>query len=307
MIVHTLPGRPHRQMVIGVGVLLVCAAPCLADSVPKLEYLHIGTTESVVDNSPQEAGADPATDDNLRSFIKSETGFDNDVTVVENYQVLGQRLAAGKLQLGLFMGYEFAWARAKFPKLRPLVLAVNKQPYRYACLVVRRDSKAADFAGLKGSTLALPEYGAGYLRLFVNAQSRGAGCATTGFFSRITMRDNVETILDDVVDGNVQAAVVERTALEAYQRRKPGRFDELKTIVQSEAMPPMLAAYYDGMIDAATLRRFQERLTTVHKKKQGEEMLTLFRLTGFTEVPADLDGVLADTLKKYPPPSLPTR
>jgi len=44
------------------------------------------------------------------------------------------------------------------------------------------------------------------------------------FFSKAIGKENVEDGLDDVVDGNIQAAVLESAALEAYKRRKPGRY-----------------------------------------------------------------------------------
>src|SRR5207244_6848780 len=54
------------------------------------------------------------------------------------------------------------------------------------------------------------------------------------FFPKITSPENTEDALDDVVDGVVQAAVVDRAGLEAYKRRKPGRFNRLKEVARSQ-------------------------------------------------------------------------
>src|SRR5439155_17447571 len=84
----------------------------------------------------------------LQGFIKTETGFDNDIVRQKDYQELARKMAKGELQLGVFQGFEFAWAQEKDAKFRPLALAVDVYPYRYAYLMVGRDSKVADFAAL---------------------------------------------------------------------------------------------------------------------------------------------------------------
>ncbi len=61
-----------------------------------------------------------------------------------------------------------------------------------------------------------------------------------------------------------------------------------------------MAQAREGVLDDATLRRFQEGLLNAKRKEKGERLLTLFRLTGFEAVPKDFDAVLAETRKAYP-------
>jgi ABC-type phosphate/phosphonate transport system substrate-binding protein len=265
----------------------------------KVDVLRIGTSGrlAVDESGDKQEGAL----ETLRGFIKSETGFDNEILPQRNYLELAEKLASGQLNLGVFQGFEFAWAQEGHSDFRPLAIAVNVYPYRYAHVLVRQDSKVADFAGLQGQALALPQIGQEHLRLFVERHSQAAGKPLEAFFSRVTNPTNIEDAVDDVVDRQVQATVVDRVGLEAYRRRKPGRFNQLKEVARSEPFPPPLVAYVEGHLDKATLQRFQDGLLNARKKEKGQRLLNLFKLTGFAAVPAHFDQVLAETRKTYPP------
>src|SRR5262249_48740774 len=202
---------------------------------------------------------------------------------------------------GVFQGSEFAWAQEQQPKLKPLALAVNVYRYPTAHVVTRKEDPTKDFAGLQGHSLAIPSAGAGFLRLSVQRQCQASGKKLEEFFSKVTAPDNVEDALDDAVDGVVQAVAVDRAALEAFKRRKPARFNRLKEVARSQPFPPTVIAYYEGALDTATLDRFREGLLNAKNKEKGQTLLTLFRLTGFEEVPGDFDRVLAETRKGHPP------
>jgi ABC-type phosphate/phosphonate transport system substrate-binding protein len=135
----------------------------------------------------------------------------------------------------------------------------------------------------------------------VEREAQAAGKKVDAYFSKVLAPENTEDALDDVVDGMVGAAAVERVGLESYKRRKPGRFKQLKELAKSRPFPPVVVAYVDGSLDAKTLQRFREGLLGAARKERGEMLLTLFRLTGFEEVPRDFDKVLTETHKAYPP------
>jgi ABC-type phosphate/phosphonate transport system substrate-binding protein len=301
-----VPRKCHPFPALGLAALLAIPAGTATAQQAKLDVLRIGTSGSLTGEAPggpkEKSGMDT-----LKSFIKDETGLDNEILREKDWQELAEQLAKKKLQLAVFQGYEFAWAREKYPDLKPLAVAVNVYKYPVAYVVSARTNPAKDFAGLKGQSLAVPASGAGFLRLFVERQSEANAKKANEFFSKITTADNVEDALDDLVDGKVQAVVVDRAGLEAYKRRKPGRFKQLKEVAQSKPFPPALVAYYDSALDEATLRRFKDGLLGAAGKEKGQTLLTLFRLTGFQDVPDDFDRVLADTRKAYPPPDAKTK
>jgi ABC-type phosphate/phosphonate transport system substrate-binding protein len=263
--------------------------------------LRIGTSGSLTGQAESTAREKTGREE-LKSFIKEETGMDDEIVRQKSWQDLAEQMAGKKLQLGVFQGFEFAWAQEKYADLKPLALAVNVYTYPTAYAVTRRDNAAADFAALKRQSLVIPATGQGFLRLFVDQQSQANGQKADQFFSKISSADNVEDALDGVVDGKVQAAVVDRAALEAYKDRKPGRFKQLKEVAQSQPFPPTLVAYYGAVLDDATRTRFKDALLGASKKEKGQTLLSMFHLSGFVDVPDDFGKVLADTRKAFPPP-----
>jgi ABC-type phosphate/phosphonate transport system substrate-binding protein len=299
------PGQRDRSwsaaLVATFAVLLAIPSAVVYGQQARIDVLHIGNSGSLASGTSQarEQGAL----DTLKAFIKDETGFNNEILRQKDWRELADKMAKGQLHLGVFQGYEFAWAQEKTPGLKPLAVAVNVHPYPVIYVVTNKANKAKDFAGLQGQSMAIPAVGLGSMQLFVDRQCQALGKKPEVFFSRITTPDNVEDPLDDVVDGVIQAAAVDRAALEAYRQRKPGRFSRLKEVARSQPFPPTVVAYFDSVLDQATLERFRQGLLNASRKERGQMLLTIFRLTSFQDPPADLAKVLAETRKAYPPPA----
>jgi ABC-type phosphate/phosphonate transport system substrate-binding protein len=294
-----LQSRPRAVLLVftlsallGIPILVVNGQPA------KLSVLRIGSTSTLTGNA--DGAKEKAGRETLHQFVKDETGLNNEIVGQEKWQTLADKLAKGQYHLGVFHGYEFAWAQEKYPDLKPLVVAVNADRYPVALVLTKRDNPATDFAGLRGQSLAVPTTGKAFLRLFVDRQSQAIKKKEGAFFSKITSPDNVEDALDDVVDGTVQAIVIDQAALEAFKRRKPGRFNLLKEVARSQPFPSTVVAYYGTTLDDATLKRFKNCLLNAPRKEKGEMLLTLSRLTGFEGIPENFAKVLAETRKAYP-------
>jgi len=284
---------------LGSLLLLACitAAPASAQQ-SKDFFLRVsatGTMTGKVEDPKEKTGQDL-----LHRFIKEETGLNNEITGREKWENLVDKLAKGQSHLGVFQGYEFAWAREKHPQLKPLALGINVYTYPVACVLVKRSNTATDFAGLKGQTLANPVMGQGYLKLFIERQPQLGGKNQDAFFSKVIPTENIEDALDDVVDGKIGAIVVDQAASDAFKRRKPGRFKQLKEIARSQPFPPTTVAYLGTTLDPGTLQRFRTCLLNAASKEKGEMLLTLGQLTGFVAVPADFEQIIAQTRKAYP-------
>jgi len=295
----TLRRRCGHARILLALVFAGLLPPSATGQQTKLEVLHIGSSGTFTGAS--KGNKEKEALETLKAFIKDETGLDNDIQRQPDWRELADRMAKGQLQLGVFQGYEFAWALDGRPGLKPLALAVNVYRYPTVYIVVKKDNPAKDFAGIQGQSLSVPATGEGILNLFVERQSQAQGKKLDAFFAKVTAPENVEEALDDVVDGVVQATVIDRAALEAFKRRKPARFSQLRPVVQSQPFPPPVVAYYDKQLDEATLQRFQQGLLNASKKERGQTMLTLFHLTNFEPVPPDFGEVLAKTRKAYPP------
>src|SRR4051812_26542990 len=58
----------------------------------------------------------------FKALMESQTGARSELVVVKEVDGLGTQLNDGKVQLAVFHGFEFAWARLKYPELRPLMI-----------------------------------------------------------------------------------------------------------------------------------------------------------------------------------------
>jgi ABC-type phosphate/phosphonate transport system substrate-binding protein len=284
---------------IFISTALLTAILAAAGKAARAEELLIGTTGTLADVG---VANEKAALDTLKAFIKDETGMENQIIRQKNWRELAEKMTKGKLQVGVFQGIEFAWAQEKYPAVKPLALAVNLYRYPVVYVVTKKDSSAKDFAGLKGQTISLPAANTA-MTMFVEHECKRASKDAKSFFSKIVEQKNVEDALDDVVDGVVNATAMDGAALQAFKRRKPGRFNQLKQVAHSDPLPPAVIACCDATLSAETRTRFRNSLINAASKERGKTMLTLFRLTGVEAVPADFDKVLARTRKTFAAPN----
>src|SRR6202035_1873398 len=85
--------------------------------------LHIGLINTLFRDVPKPLAC--ALMQPFRSLVETQTGLDGRLTTAEDALSLGRQLAEDKVQLGVFQGIEFAWARQKYPDLRPLMIVVE--------------------------------------------------------------------------------------------------------------------------------------------------------------------------------------
>jgi len=236
----------------------------------------------------------------FQALMHEQTGLSCELAAPTDAYDLGKKLTNHQVELGVFQGFEFAWVREKYPEIKPLVIAVNKYRNRKAHLMVRDDYPAPSVAGLKGKELAIPTRSRDHCRLFVERACRECGSSTGDFFAKISERLNVEEALDRLADDELQAVVVDDVALHCYQLRKPGRFSQLKDLCQSEWFPDTIVACAPGVLNKPVLDRLRHGLLTAEKCAIGRQLLTLWLMTAFEDVPDDFDKMLADINRIYP-------
>jgi len=234
------------------------------------------------------------------ALMRGQTGLDGRLIPCSDPCALGQLLHEGKMELGVFHGFEFAWAQQKFPDLRPLCIAINRHRHLTANVVVRSDSDATGLADLKGKVVALPRYSREQCRLFLDRACQECGATPQRFFAKIATPANVEDALDDVVRGKLQAAVVDGVSLECYEQVKSGCFARLKVLKQSEIFPAAVVAFRQGALEASTLTRFHDGMIGANQNERGRDLMSMWKLTAFEDVPADYAQTLANIVRSYP-------
>jgi ABC-type phosphate/phosphonate transport system substrate-binding protein len=238
----------------------------------------------------------------LKNYLEAQTGLTGEVIIGGDAFSVSQKLRDNHLQLGVFHGIEFAWAKQKNTNLRPLIIAVNRHPALHAVLVVRDSCKAGSYHDLKGKVVAIPTMNKEHCRLFFEGRCVKPGQKPREHYREVTAPGNEGEALADVADGEADATVVDRVALEQYRAEHPAQARKLKIIQESEQFPCGVVAYDATKLDEATVKLFRSSLLAAKDSTAGQVMLKAIRITGFEEVPADYDAQLANIVTAYPPP-----
>src|SRR5205823_10621864 len=128
-------------------------------------------------------------------MMETQAGVRGKVATVGTPFELGRQLNEDLVQVGVFHGFEFAWARLKYPQLEPLVIAVYQQRHLHAYLVVRKDGEVNGLNDLKGKALALPAGSREHVRLFYERLLKEQGQEPGQFFAKVTTPPNIEDAL----------------------------------------------------------------------------------------------------------------
>jgi len=238
----------------------------------------------------------------FKSLLEAQTGMGGRIVFGGAPEQLGQRLKEGDVHLGIFHGVEFAWAKAKYPKLKPLLIAVNKQLSLRAHLIVRANNEIKGLSDLKGRTIGMPALSREHCWLFLERRCVPAEQTPVTYFSRISRPRDACYAIDDVIDGTLQAAVIDDADLDAYRKQFPDFADKVKSLVLSEPFPCAVIAYYPGRLDEHMVVQFRSGMLSAKDNRQGRQMMQLCRITRFEEVPDDFDKTLEEIAKAYPPP-----
>jgi ABC-type phosphate/phosphonate transport system substrate-binding protein len=290
----------HRELYLLALCTSAWCSTAWGDDDKRSEPVRIGIVSTLFRNTPE-----PLVSAMMQPFaalMESQTGVAGQLMPGGNALHLGQLLAEDQVQLGVFHGVEFAWARQKYPKLQPLMLAVNQNRHLRTLVVTRADSQATGLVDLQGKPVAFPRHGREHCRIFLQAHCDHCRHEAAKLFVPFTTPANTEDALDDVVEKATDAAVVDAVALECYKRRKPGRYANLRIVEQSVVFPAAVVAYVPGNLDEETVRAFHDGLINANKTALGRQFLTLWKLTAFEPVPQDYEPLLHSILRSYPEP-----
>ncbi len=236
------------------------------------------------------------------TLMKSQTGMNGQASPAGNALELGRKLENKEVHLGVFHGFEFAWAQEKYPNLRPLIIGINRDRELTANLVSRNDSPFTTFAETRGKEVSLPKRSRAHCHLFLERHCAEYGAQPEKFFGKINRHSDIETALDAVVSGRVDCLVVDGVALKCYKAIKPGCYNRLKIVKQSATFPAAVVAYREGTLDQSTLNRFKYGLINAKNNFRARHLMTMWKMTGFEAIPSNYQQILANIRQIYPAP-----
>jgi ABC-type phosphate/phosphonate transport system substrate-binding protein len=282
-----------------VGAILpvaVAAVPAPRAAAGDPPALKIGMPETMFSGLP--AGVVQAASRPFQSMFEKQTGLKGEVVVAKDYADLADQLRGGKIDVGVFHGFEFAWVK-HHPELIPLLVTVPAGKLQ-ACLVVNVESTAKGPTDLKGECVAIPPSTKAHCRLYLERLKVALPEGRCGLAK--VDGNSVEDALDAVCKGTCPAALVEASALASYRRDKPGVGAQLKVLSESEPFPSAVVVYRKDVFDTTTAARVRGGLIKGVETPPGQLLTSLWRLKGFAELGPGYQADLEKVLKAYPAP-----
>jgi ABC-type phosphate/phosphonate transport system substrate-binding protein len=296
----------NSRMSGGLGVLLLCiASRSLAADAPakpapgkEPETVVIGMPKSLFQGIPQfliKAGSGP-----FLQLMKDSTGIEGKLSLQPDAMTQAREMNEGKVQLGVFLGQEFAWVKEKYPDLVPIAIAVPNQPVQAYCVVLW-NCPAKSIRDLKKQTLALPPVHRDFCEMFL-AKQKDLHMKGAAFAGQIVSASGLDA-LHDVIAEKAGCTIVDATTLKHFEDLYPGQFKNLKVLCQSEVFPNACIAVKKDELNAKTIEKFRKALMTAQDKRDGRYLLESWKLKGFSKVPDDYELQLKAVKKAYFPPA----
>ncbi len=237
-------------------------------------------------------------------IMKEATQTEGKLVLGLDGATVAKQLADKQIHLGVFNSFEYAWAVQKHPELKVLMVAGKKDEQFRAAMMVRKDSKFASIADLKGQTVSIPKRTREFCLLYLERLLADKfQSESSKFFGKVVLSENLETALDDLAAGKVKAALMDSQGLAFYQDLKPGLFNRLKALDQSEVFPPVAIAYLPGSLGEDMLKKLSSGLLNANTSEKGKEMMRLWKIDGFFAAPPDYAENVTRILKAYPAPT----
>ena len=236
----------------------------------------------------------------FRDLMQKQTGLSGEVEIVDDAMTLAEKLKGNSLNIGVFHGFEFAWAKDYCDDILPIVTTKPPGGKVQAMLVVNADLGLRTIDDMKSLELLVPRgakaHSLAYLAKLQAKHSKN--------FPKVVVNVKLtsDEALSQVAAGLIPGALVDMGALAGYRLLQPGASRNLLVLEESEEFPPAVVAYRRGQLSDADVQRIRRGLTTASKTPSGRILMTLWNLKGFAEPDETYVKSTEEILKIYPAP-----
>jgi len=236
------------------------------------------------------------------SVMESQTGLSGDLVMSPNYDKLGKQLCDGEIQVGVFHGFEFAWAKLKYPDLEPLMLAVNNKAILKSYVVVADNSGIKSVDDLKGKSVSFARGNREHCRLFLEHRILPANTSSEKFFGKINLNADAEDAFDGLASGDVEVVLSDSAPWESFKLQKPGTAGKLRVVMISEEFIPAVIGYNPKKLDQNIRDSFKNGMLSASENPKSRRMLEFVKISSFETIPEDFNEQMSQMLKSYPAP-----
>jgi len=279
-----------------LGILLY--GICQVRAAEKPKSVRIGMMRTIFKDTP-----DSLLQILMKPFsavMESQTGLSGDLVMTPSYDKLGKQLSDGDIQVGVFHGFEFAWAKLKYPELEPLMLAVNNKAPLKSYVVVADNSEIKSVSDLKGKSVSFARGNREHCRLFMEHRILPANTSAGKFFSKINNNADAEDAFDGLASGDVEAVLTDSAPWESFKTQKPGTAGKLRVVMISEEFIPAVIGYNPNKLDKNIMDSFKKGMLSASDNPKSKRMLEFVKISSFETIPADFSTQLVELLKSYP-------
>jgi len=231
--------------------------------------------------------------DRLRSCLEQATGLSVRLVTRRTYQEITSLLLSGQLDTAWICGFPYVVNRSRLA-LVAVPVWQGKPLYR-SYIITDRDRQARTLDDLRGDVHAFsdPDSNSGWL-VTATALARD-GLTPERFFSRTIFTYGHRNVIRAVASGLAMSGSVDGYVYEIMRETEPDLIARTKVVRQSELLgfPPV--ACPAGSIDDPGIRSLQAALVGMPEHPDGQAVLRLLRLDGFSiEDPSLFEAIAAE-------------
>ena len=261
---------------------------------------RVGITDAVISGKPNISQSESMAgtfEVQGKSKCEFEIGTASDIV---------KRLDTEELNLAVLGGLEYAWLKASYSNLIPLVTAYTLGVRMKACVVVCEESQDKTLMDLQGDSISLPRRLKRHNYVYLHHAIQKHGGTPDGFFDRVETPTDSDEGIESVIAKRVDAILLDCDSWKAYQERKATRSKKLRVLEQSGAFPTPVVLYNRSHWKTRDILLLRVALCTAHHRPYSRQMLNLWGVNKLVLPGREYQHVLEEVLKEYPEPFTPT-
>jgi len=228
--------------------------------------------------------------DAFGSYLEKQTGHNVELITRRTYQEVTALLISGQLDAAWICGYPFVEYRRELELVA--VPEWNGKPVYQSYLIVSADREASGLGDLVGDIHAFsdPDSNSGYL--VTRALLFERGLDPDFFFRKAIFTYGHRNVIRAVASGLAHSGSVDGYVWEVMRETEPALVGRTQPIRKSEwlGFPPI--ATKKTLAASDRISALREALLTINDNPEGQGILEMLRLSGFSSFDPDLyDGI----------------